>query len=143
MRRLARAALVVLIVVVAGFVAERIFGPGADPMGEATEAIKGLPYSVEVREASEGVLVGSARGHHGAVVHFAISEGEGEPAGDIPPRLIHVDKNVMGGGGFTVWEDAEAWHHGESAVKWRERLEIAVEIEEALCRKETGDACPV
>jgi hypothetical protein len=143
MRGLAGAALVVLAIIVAAFVAERIFGPGADPMSEATEAIEGLPYSVKAREASEGVLVGSARGHHGAVVHFAISEGEGEPAMDIPPHLTHVDKNVMGGGGFTVWEDGEAWHHGESAVKWRERQEIAVEIEEALCRKETGDACPI
>ncbi|HKZ12220.1 MAG TPA: hypothetical protein VJL81_00100 [Solirubrobacterales bacterium] len=135
--------LVILAVIAAGFVAERIFGPGADPMGEATEAIEGLPYRVSVREASEGVLVGTARGHHGAVVHFAISEGEADRPQDIPPRLLHLDKNVMGGGGFTVWEDSEAPHDGESAAEWDERGRVALDIEEALCRQETGEACPI
>jgi hypothetical protein len=135
--------LTILAVIAAGFVAERIFGPGSDPMGEATEAIEGLPYRVTMREASEGVLVGTARGHHDAVVHFAVSEGEGEPPADIPPRLIHLDKNVTGGGGFTVWEDSEAPHPGESVAEWHERTGIGIAIEETLCRKETGEACPI
>jgi hypothetical protein len=135
--------LVVLAVVAAGFVGERIFGPGADPMSEATEAIESVPYRVAIREASEGVLVGAARGHHGAAVHFAVSqEAPSEPWG-IPPRLIHLDKNVMGGGGFTVWEDSEAPHPGESVAEWDERMRIGTAIEEALCRKMTGEACSV
>lgn len=143
MRVLGVGVLTILVVIAAGFVAERLFGPGSDPMGEATEAIEGLPYRVTLREASEGVLVGTARGHHDAVVHFAASEGEGERPEDIPPRLIHLDKNVMGGGGFRVWEDSEAPHPGEPAAEWDERGRIALAIEEALCRKETGEACPI
>jgi hypothetical protein len=138
-----RGALVLLVVVAAGFIAERIFGPGPDPMSEAREAVEALPYRTSMREVSEGVLVGTARGRHGAVLHFAISEGETHEPQGIPPRLVHVDKNVMGGGGFTVWEDSEASHSGEARGEWRERGFIAVEIEEALCRKATGEACPV
>jgi hypothetical protein len=48
----------------------------------------------------------------------------------------------MGGGGFRVWEDGEAPHRGESRPMWQERIEIVSEIEEALCNKETGEACP-
>lgn len=102
MRSLGVGVLVLLAVIAAGFVAERIFGPGADPMSEATEAIEDVPYRVAIREASEGVLVGTARGHHGAAVHFAVSEQAPSEPSDIPPRLIHLDRNVMGGGGFTV-----------------------------------------
>jgi len=135
--------LTILAVIAAGFVAERIFGPNSDPMGEATEAIEGLPYRVSMREASEGVLVGTARGHLDAVVHFAVAEGEGEPPRDIPPRLINLDKNVMAAGGFTVWDDSEAPHPGEPAAERNERMNISVGIQEALCRKETGEACAI
>lgn len=122
----------ILLVVVAGFLAQRIFGSAPDKMEEAQEAVKALPYRVSVREASRGVLVGRAAGDHGAVVHFAVSESEPDEPSDVPPRLIQVDKNVAGGGGFSVWEDSEAQHHGESAVEWREREEIAAEIESVL-----------
>ncbi|HWH21023.1 MAG TPA: hypothetical protein VN671_10845, partial [Solirubrobacterales bacterium] len=84
-------------------------------------------------------------GHTGAVVHFAIaaSQDEPDPPAGVPTRLIRLDKNVMGGGGFTVWEDSEASRPGESRMEWLERGRIATEIEEALCRKETGEACPI
>ena len=132
MKVLGGGALVILAVVAARFVAERIFGPGADPMAEAREAVEGLSYRVSMREASEGVLVGSAAGDHGAVVHFAISEAAPDGPEDIPPRLIQLDENVTGAGGFSVWEDSEARHRGESMVEWRERMGIAASIEAAL-----------
>lgn len=132
MRALGGGLLVVLVVVAAGFVAERIFGPGADPMAEAREAAESVAYSVSMREASQGVLVGAARGGHGAIVHFAISEAEGDRPEDIPPRLIQVDKNVGESGGFSVWDDSEARRHGEPMAEWRERTEIAASIEAAL-----------
>lgn len=140
-RGLAAGALVVLAVIAAGFVAERIFGSG-DDIAEATEAIEGMPYRVSVREASEGVLVGRIQGDNEVVVRFAASEEGPEPV-DIPPRLVHAEKEVTGGGGFWVWDDAEFWATHGTGAQWNEAAKISVGIDEALCRKFTGDPCPV
>ncbi|HEX3362166.1 MAG TPA: hypothetical protein VHS74_14320 [Solirubrobacterales bacterium] len=142
---LAGGALVILAVVAAGFIGQRLFGSGPDSMAEAREAFESLPYGVSTHSVSDDVLVGTARGHLGDVVHFAVAAGEGwpRPPAGVPPRLIRLDKNVMGGGGFTAWEDGEAPHRGESRPMWEERSEIATAIEEALCRMATGEACPV
>jgi hypothetical protein len=125
---------IILAVIAAGFVAQRLFGSDADPTSDAREAIVGLPHDVRLREASEDVLVGMVRGSHGAVVHFAVSESAPDEPSDIPPHLIHVDKSVARAGDFTVWEDSDIRRPGETSVELREREEIAVELEEALER---------
>lgn len=133
MRAFAAGVGVILVVIAAGFVAQRLFGSDSDhPISEAQESIEALPYRVSVREPSEGVLVGTADGRFGAVVHFAVSESAPDEPSDIPPRLIHVDENASRAGDFTVWEDSEARRPGESSPEWRERIEIAVAIEDAL-----------
>jgi hypothetical protein len=134
MRPLFGGVLIILAVVAAGFVAERLFGPDSDPMSDAREAIVELPHDVRLREASEGVLVGMVRGRGGAVVHFAASESAPDEPSDIPPHLIHFDRSPSRAGSFTVWEDSEVRRPGETSVELREREEIAVELEEALDR---------
>jgi hypothetical protein len=87
LRILARGALVILAVVVAAFIAQRLFGSGPDSMAEAREAVESLPYRVSTHVVSGDVLVGTALGHFGAVVHFAItaSEDEPRPPAGVPP----------------------------------------------------------
>jgi hypothetical protein len=139
-RRLAGGVLVILTVFAAGFIAQRLFGSGPDPMTEAREAVESLPYRVSTHAASEDVLVGTARGHLGDVVHFAVADSR--EAEGIPLRL-QDEAETGGGGGFFVWEDRGRHRPGESEAAARERAEISVDIEEALCRKETGEACPI
>jgi hypothetical protein len=93
-RGLAGGILVILAVVAAGFIAQRLFGSGPDSMAEAREAVESLPYRVSTHAASEDVLVGTAHGHFDAVVHFAIVAGEDEPhpPAGVPPHLIRLDK---------------------------------------------------
>ncbi|HTR75329.1 MAG TPA: hypothetical protein VMH33_08755 [Solirubrobacterales bacterium] len=141
MRRPAVGALVLLAVVAAGFVAERIFGPTSVSMGEARQAIEGMPYRVSVGEPSEGVLVGTARTHGDSVVHFAVARSF--DARGVPPRLRRVDQNVTGGDGFLVWGDGEVRVDGETGRIERERDEVELAVEEALCRKATGKPCSI
>lgn len=133
--------LVILVVIAAGFIAQRIFGSGTDPMHEAQEAIDALPYGISMRETSEGVLVGTIQGHLGVAVHFAVADSL--DARGIPSRLRRIDPEPIGGGGFWIWEDSAGGPRGQTENEVRERTTIAVSIEEALCRKTTGDACPV
>jgi hypothetical protein len=133
---------VILLVVLAGFLAQRILGSDSTSTAEAREAIEAMPFRASVHETAAGVLLGSERGGHGVVIHFAVSK-EGPEPNDIPPRLIHVDRNVTGGGGFWVWDDSEIWFRRGTVAQWHEAATISVEIEEALCRKATGEACPI
>jgi hypothetical protein len=73
------------------------------------------------------------RGLAGGVgVILAVSASAPDEPSDIPPRLIHVDENASRAGDFTVWEDSEVRAPGESSPEWRERIEIAVAVEDAL-----------
>ncbi len=114
---LAGGAVIILAVVAAGFVAQRLFGSDSDGWkGEAEEAIESLPYGVSIEEGSEGALAGTIQGHLGVVVHFTVNEsGASESPGG--PRA-------------------------DSKAQRQERADIGVAIEEALCRKSIGTGCP-
>ncbi|HXF32319.1 MAG TPA: hypothetical protein VN522_12435 [Solirubrobacterales bacterium] len=141
MRALAGGVGIVLLVIVAGFVAQRIFGGSGDSTSEARDAVEATPDRITMREPYEHVLAGTARGEDGAVVHFAFAAEEPSEPDGIPPRLIHLDKNPMEDGEFWVWADSEPRLPGESLAEYIERADITTEIEEALCREATGEAC--
>ena len=143
MRGLAAYLALILAVIVAGFVAQRLFGSHDDSIsrGEAREAIEAMPYPVSVHESPEQVLIGVVHGHHGIDVRFAASESLHHPG--VPARLRRVDRNVGGAGNFWVWDDAEARLRHGTDKEWIEASKISVGLEEALCRKATDEACPV
>lgn len=142
MRFLGVGVLTILAVIAAGFVAERIFGAnGPLSIAEATEAIEGLPYPVKVEETPDHVLVGEVRSRGGFVIHFAAADslsGHG-----IPPRLRRLDPEPSGGANFWVWDDSVREANEGTRAQWNEAAKISVDIDEALCRKETGEACPI
>jgi hypothetical protein len=142
LRALGIGVLTILAVIAAGFVAERILGPhGALSTAEAAEAIEEMPYHVEVEETPRHVLVGKVRGHDGLVVRFAAADSL--DATGIPPRLRRLTSEPQGGGNFWVWDDSARHVRGETNIQREEASRISVGIEEALCRKETGDPCPI
>jgi hypothetical protein len=109
-------------------------------VGEAKEAFEGLPYPVKVRETGDHVLIGEVIGRK-VVLHFAAAESFDAPG--IPPRLRRLDREADGGGNFSVWDDSKFWGQHGGRYQSDEANRIAVELDEALCRKETGEACPV
>jgi hypothetical protein len=116
MRALAGAVGVILVVIAAGFIAQRLFGSDSEHWtSEAEEAIEALPYGVSMSEVSSGVLAGTIQGHLGVVVHFTVNESGASESGE--PQT-------------------------ESKAQRQERADIGAAIEEALCRKSIGNVCP-
>lgn len=141
MRPLLGGVLVILAVIAAGFVAQRIFGSDSDhPLSEAREAIEAMPYGVRFDQGPAGVLIGTISGRN-QVIHFAVAKSLN--ARGVPARLRRVDRNVGGGGPFWVWDDAEVRLRHGTRHEWEDAVKISVGIEEALCRKATGDPCPI
>jgi hypothetical protein len=133
--------LTILAVIAAGFVAQRIFGTHRTmSTAEAGEAIEGLPHPVQLTETPAHVLVGEVDGNGGVVVHFAVADSLG--ASGIPPRLRRIDPEPTGGGSFWVWDDSARQPGAATKARRDEEARIATEIDEAICRKETGDPCP-
>jgi hypothetical protein len=108
---------VILAVIAAGFIARRLFGGDSkDWTAEAEEAIVALPYGVSMEESSGNAVGGTIQAHLGVVVHFTVTES-----------------------GAT---ESPAGSPTDSAAQRQEREEVAVAIEEALCRKSIGESCP-
>jgi hypothetical protein len=110
-------------------------------VGEAEEAIEGMPYRVTVRETPDHILVGEVRGSDAVVVHFAAAESL--EAHGIPARLRRLDREPTGGANFWTWDDSEVWRRKGHSGQSNEAASISTELDEVLCRKETGKACSV
>ncbi len=140
MRALAGGVLVVLAVIVAGFVAQRLFGSDSDQaISEAEEAINALPYRISMDEVSEGVLIGTAYGHRGTAVRFVVTDGKPGRDEDIPPHLVGPRWSSSEAGKYGV--STSPYGRGASHAERVEKADVSVAIEEALCRKSIGEAC--
>lgn len=96
---------------------------------------------MEITETPQHVLIGDVRSQGGFVVHFAAADSL--DATGIPPRLRRLTPEPLGGGNFWVWDDSALQAREGTKAQWNEAARISVGIEEALCRKETGDPCPI
>ena len=116
MRWLGGSVLILVAVIAAGFIAQRLFGSDSDGWkSEAEAAIESLPYGVSMEEGSEGVLVGTVQGHLGVVVRFTVNESGAseDPSG----------------------------HPTDSKAQREERRDIGAAIDRALCGKSIGEGC--
>lgn len=129
-------------------------GPQVLKAAEAKNLLLQLPYQyhwrkVDPPEGASGALAGTVIGGHHTAVHFGISfgtEAEAVPvlqAGTVTP--LYYPR-----GGFVFNDDLEVPGKKETvrpgkqfhtAAQWNEAGTIVVEMEEKLCRAETGEPC--
>ncbi len=138
-RALGGGLLIILAVIAAGFIAQRLFGSDSDhPISEAKEAVAALAFPASVRETYDGDLVGSLRGR-GQVVHFAIADAPTMPAAVAGAQ--GWTKAPGPGGPLWMWDDAGADRRQQTRITRAARTDLAIELEAALCRTTIGEAC--
>jgi hypothetical protein len=111
-----------------------------------------LPYryhwrQVELPKGASGALAGTAFGKHHTVLHFGLALGR-EPYPVPVPRAGTTGSYGYGGYVYTddilvpgkhgKWIVGPQFHTG---AQWREGNEMEVQMEEKLCRAETGEPC--
>lgn len=119
---------------------------------EAKHLLLQLPYryhwrKVELPEGASGALAGTAIGRHHTVFHFGLALGR-NPYG-VPVPLAGTS-GAYGYGGYVLTDDLlvpgkrEKWESGpqyKTEAQWKEGNEMEVQMEEKLCRAETGKPC--
>jgi hypothetical protein len=122
----------------------------------AKEAIQGLPNRVvfkhvAVPEGATGALAGRAFGRYGAYLDFGVAFGPRPKPVPVPeagitelegfPKLGMVfTSNVLMRGKGSNWVPAR---HLKTYAQYREAENMVTAIEEQLCKKATGEPCPV
>ena len=129
----------ILLVIAAGFIAQRLFGSDSeDSIVEAQEAIETVAFPASARETYDGVLVGSLRGRN-QIVHFAIADSPTTPA--VVVGAQGWTKAPGPSGPLWLWDDAEADRRHQTRIGRAARTDLLIELEAALCRKTIGEAC--
>jgi len=119
---------------------------------EAKHLLLELPYRYKFRpvalpRGASGALAGTAIGRHHTVLHFGLALGQ-EPYPVPVPRS--GTEEAYGYGGFVYTDDLEVpgkhgkWEPGpqyKTNAQWNEAGHMEVQMEEKLCRAETGEPC--
>lgn len=119
---------------------------------EAKHLLLQLPYryrwrQVELPEGASGALAGTAFGKHHTVLHFGLALGQNPDGVPVP---LAGTSGAYGYGGYVFTDDIlvpgkrDKWESGpgvHTAGQWREGNEMEVQMEEKLCRAETGEPC--
>lgn len=131
--------------------------PGSGwPPSDSTvkKLLRRLPYRFEFRlvappKGASGAVAGKVFGPHNTIINFGIALG-GEGRGVPVPHAGTL--NASGGTAFVVTDDTlirgkhqefEAGKQFHTAAQWRETATMMVDIEETLCKAQTGKPCPV
>jgi hypothetical protein len=105
------------------------------------------PFAIDLRSVKpprhdDAAFQGTATGPHHTVVKFSI--GIGPEAFAVPlPGIGTVHAVSNGAAGFAFNDYASGGGDFKTAAQWNEAVQMVVEMEEKLCRKATGEACPV
>jgi hypothetical protein len=127
-------------------------GPRVLSSTEAKHLLLQLPYryhwrKVELPEGASGALAGTAIGGHHTVFHFGLALGRNSYG--VPVPRAGTD-GAYGYGGYVFTDDIlvpgkrEKWESGpqyKTEAQWREAGRMEVNMEEKLCRAETGEPC--
>ena len=95
---------------------------------------------VKPPRGDDAAFRGVAHGRHGATLHFSIGVGSSARTIPIPKTRL---QDPVGDPGFVFNDDAAFGRKFKNIAQWRAAQDMAVEIEEALCKKATGRPCPV
>jgi hypothetical protein len=119
-----------------------------ETMAAAREAIEKLPYPIDLREPAgvHGVLVAHLHGKRGETSRFFVFVDRPPPT-HLPgvPDFHGYSESLLGGSVTDHYAIAsnEIRKHGESHAQYRERSHVELEVEEALCKQATGEACGI
>ena len=145
-------AVVVVLVALVAFFALNAGGRWQPSEAEVKQLLRRLPYRFEFRpvtppDGASAAVAGKVIGPHRTVVNFGISFGnEGVPV----PHAGTL--NAAGGSTYVITDDTlirgkhqrlESGKQFHTAAQWRESSKMMVDIEEALCKAQTGKPCPV
>lgn len=106
-----------------------------------------LPYKIRLRPAQppgpdDGAFRGSARGPKNTLVEFSIGVGPEAFAVPLPGiGTVHAVSNGDAGFAFNSYVSSPGGRFSRPG-QWDEAVRMVVEMEERLCRKATGEACP-
>lgn len=118
-----------------------------ETLAAARRAIERLPHRIDLREPAgvQGVLVAHLHDKHGISRFFVF-------VNRYPPTYLpgvsdfHGYSQSLTGGSVTdhyAMASVEYREHGESRAQYWERSHIELEVEEALCKQATGEACGI
>jgi len=126
----------------------RADGLRPETLAAARRAIEGLPYPIDLREPPgvHGVLVANLHGKRGGTSQLFIFVDRSPPT-HLPgmPNFHGYSQSLTGGSVTDHYATAsvEFRKRGESRAQFRERFHIEIEVEEALCRQATSEACGI
>jgi hypothetical protein len=132
-----------------------VSSPGVLTSAEARRLLLQLPYRYSFRHVAppsgaSGAVAGRAVGAHHTLVHFGIALGH-EPEPVPVPQSGTESPYSYPAGGFVFTDDLEVrGKNGNSRpakqfhtwAQWDEATTMVVEMQEKLCKKATGEACP-
>jgi hypothetical protein len=125
-------------------------GCGDDKMldpNQVKTTFDSLPYKVtfkptRYRPSGESIFRGIAKTPRGHSLAFAISVGDSPRPVPVP---LSGTKTAAGlfSLGFVFNDNSEFVRATDTPQSWKERVDMAVDLEQSLCRAATGNACPI
>jgi hypothetical protein len=136
----------------ATFVASPV-GQNPESVAAARAGIEALPYKIRLREVPgvNNILIGKVFGSLGETFRFFLSVNRNAAAHlpGVPGYGFHGPHNQILDHGLEGGALANSdvllqtiGKRGETKAQENERLEIALAVEETVCRRQTGKACP-
>jgi len=121
--------------------------PEALQRREVRPAFQALPFQyklwvIEPPAGDDAAFRGVAHGKYRATLHFSIGL-------ETPPRTIPIPDTRLqdpvgeGEAGFAFNGDAADARKFKTVPQWHAAMDMATEIEEALCRRANGKPCPI
>jgi hypothetical protein len=123
-----------------------------ETVANARRAIEALRYPIRLTEPTNrhGVLVGRVQGSRGEHFAFFLFVDRSAPKSmpDVPgyPGFTGEMPHGLLGGGLTdnyIFGSRELPGKGEGKRQFLEQSRIELDVEEALCRQATGEACGI
>lgn len=110
-------------------------------------ALRGLPFrhklwNVEAPTGDDAAFRGVAHGKHGSTLHFSIVLGERLRVIPIPNTRLQ-NPLIYSAAGFVVNTDSAEGAKFKTQAEWHAAMDMSVAIQERLCKKATGELCPI
>ncbi|MGC1852880.1 MAG: hypothetical protein WA687_10635 [Solirubrobacterales bacterium] len=122
---------------------------------EAKEALRQLPYRyrfrpVDLPEGAEAAIAGTAFGSYKTVLHFGVAFGRSVQG--VPVPRAGTSENIGYQDTFIFTDDLAILNakgkkimnpQFNTAKRWREAVEMEVQMTEKLCKAASGEGCGV